>query len=318
MSAPKLTIVVPVYNEAKNLPVLYDRICSAMADQGADWEWVAVDDHSADESFAVLRELAARDPRIRAIRLARNCGSHTAIACGIEHAAGDCAVVLAADLQDPPETIPELMALWAKGAHVVWAVRGKREGESASTLGFARLYYWLMRHVAGISEMPASGADFVLIDRRVIDGVKRFRESNLSIMALMMWMGYRQATLTYTKRARLHGSSGWNLEKKFKLVIDSITAFTYLPIRMMSYLGFLVAFAGFLYAAFVIVLAVRGFQPQGWSSLMVVVLILSGLQMIMIGVIGEYLWRALDASRRRPLYLIEDTVGMPYKASEDL
>lgn len=319
---PVLTVVTPAFNEAENLPVLYDRLCQVLGAEDLDWEWVVVDDHSRDRTFPVVAQIAARDRRVRAIRLARNSGSHTAITCGLHHAAGDSAVLMAADLQDPPEVLPALVKKWREGAQVVWAVRNRREGEKATTVGFSRLYYWLMRRVVGIQEMPATGADFLLMDRRVIEAFRHFGESNASVMALVTWMGFRQTSIGYDKQARLHGKSGWSLEKKLKLVVDSVTSFTYLPIRAMSYAGFALALIGFAYALLVATRALLGYGVQGWASLMVVVLVIGGAQMIMMGILGEYLWRALDESRRRPRFLIEaatpgeeasPTDGGPYR-----
>ena len=302
---PLLSIVTPAYNETDNLPLLYERLCRVLDALALDWEWIVVDDHSADATFTVAAGLARRDPRIRCLRLSRNFGSHAAIACGLQHAAGDCAVVMAADLQDPPETLPELLAPWRDGVQVVWAARRRRDGEKVSTLAFSRVYYMLMRRIAGIKDMPATGADFFLIDRAVVDALHRFEEQNCSLFALITWMGFRQSTIVYDKQPRAHGHSGWTLKKKLKLLVDSITSFTYLPIRLMSYTGAATALAGFVYAGFVIVHAVAGRPPQGWSSLMVVVLVFSGLQMLMTGVLGEYVWRTLAEARGRPRYLIE-------------
>jgi dolichol-phosphate mannosyltransferase len=162
-----------------------------------------------------------------------------------------------------------------------------------------------------MKQMPPTGADFVLVDRVVLDALAGFSEKNLSIMALLMWMGFRQTTITYTKQARVHGRSGWNLSKKLKLVADSVTAFSYFPIRLMSWLGLLVALVGFAYAGVVLLLALIGrSEVQGWASLMIVVLVLGGMQMLMMGVLGEYLWRALDESRSRPRILIEETTPL--------
>jgi glycosyltransferase involved in cell wall biosynthesis len=304
-----ISIVTPAYNEARNLPVMYEKIAAILDSLAEDWEWVIVDDHSPDETFGVISEIAGRNGRVRGVRFARNLGSHTAIACGLDLAKGDCAVVMAGDLQDPPETLPELLRKWRDGAQVVWAVRDTREGEKESTLLFSRLFYWVMRRVAGMKEVPGKGADFLLMDRAVIDSVVRFRERNANIFVLTTWMGFRQDSILYAKRARLHGSSGWTLKKKLKMVVDSVTSFTYFPIRLMSYAGVLVAALGFLYAGFIIVNGVRGNPPTGWSSLMVVVLVLGGFQMVMLGILGEYLWRALDESRGRPRYWIESAVG---------
>jgi dolichol-phosphate mannosyltransferase len=300
-----ISIVTPAFNESRNLPLLYERICATMESLGLDWEWIVVDDHSSDDTFAVINRLAERDRRVRGVRFARNFGAHTAVTCGLHQARGDCVAALAADLQDPPEVLPQLLEQWRAGVKVVWAARGAREGEKTTTLGFSRLYYWVMRSIVGIKEMPATGADFFLMDRAVVDAFSRFSESNSSILALITWMGFRQATITYDKGARVHGRSAWTLKKKLKLVVDSVTAFSYVPIRFMSYVGFTVAFAGFLYAGLVILNYLRGAPIEGWSSLIVVVLVLGGIQMVMMGVLGEYLWRALDESRRRPRYIIE-------------
>ena len=316
-SAPLLSIVTPAFNESLNLPLLYGRLREVLDSAGIDWEWLVVDDHSSDATFDVLRGMAASDTRVRGIRFARNCGSHAAITCGLHGVRGRCVAILAADLQDPPEILPSLLEQWHLGGQVVWAVRTSRAGEKARTLAFSRLYYWIMRRVAGLPQMPASGADFWLMDRRVVNAFRQFGEANVSMMALITWMGFRQRTIEYTKEARLHGRSGWSLEKRLKLVIDSVTSFTYLPIRLISYVGFVVAVLGFTYALLVVWNAITGVPVAGWSSLMIVVLVLGGLQMLLMGILGEYVWRALDESRHRPRYLIEDATG-PADAEQSL
>lgn len=304
---PTISVVTAAYNEAANLPVLYQRLLRIFDDIETSWEWIVVDDHSKDATFGVVREIAANDSRVRCIRLARNSGSHLALTCGLTLSRGQCAVLLAADLQDPPETMPALLEKWRSGAQVVWAVRALREGERASKLLFARSYYWIMRRIVGLPEMPPTGADFFLMDRRVIDAFCQFQESNISMLGLITWMGFRQDRIDYVKHARLHGASGWNLRKKLKLVVDSVTSFTYLPIRIMSYSGFCLALLGFLYAAATVYRSFSGIPVQGWASLMVVVLVVGGFQILLMGVLGEYIWRALDESRHRPRFLIEDT-----------
>jgi dolichol-phosphate mannosyltransferase len=306
---PFLSVITPAYNEVENLPKLYERLADTLNPMQLDWEWIIVDDHSSDQTFAVINELADHDKRIRGYRFARNFGAHKAITFGMHNAKGNCAAIMAADLQDPPETLPLLLEKWKDGSQVVWAVRAQREGEKASTIGFSRVYYWLMRNVVGINDMPATGADFFLIDRRVIDALSEFAENNTSLLALITWMGFRQSEILYDKQARLYGSSGWNLEKKLKLVVDSVTSFTYLPIRLMSYLGVFIAMFGFIYAAIVVANAIAGRPVEGWSSLMVVVLVVGGIQMLMMGVLGEYLWRALDEARHRPRFIVEEDVG---------
>ena len=302
-----ITVVTPAYNEADSLLPLHAGLTRVMVDSGLDWEWVVIDDHSVDGTFSVLKDLTRSEERLRAYRFARNSGSHVAVRCGLDHARGDCAVVLAADLQDPPETIPLLIEKWKAGADVVWAVREERLGESRQTLLFARMYYWLMRRVVGLQDIPEQGADFFLIDRKVMDAVSRFSESNTSIFALLIWMGFKQDSVSYVKQARTYGRSGWTTGKKVKLLLDSVTSFSFFPIRIMSYAGFCLALLGFLYALVVIVNAILRKPVQGYPSLMVAVLVIGGMQMLMMGVLGEYLWRTLDESRQRPRFLIEET-----------
>jgi len=304
-----LSVVTPAYNEEQNLPILYRRLCCALDPLDVEWEWIVIDDHSRDATFGVLSTISANDRRVRGVRFSRNFGSHAALSCALSLAAGGAAVIIAADLQDPPEVIPTLVGHWNQGAQVIWAAREKREGEKLATVGLARIYYAIMRNVVGISEIAETGADFCLMDRRVIDAFLRFGERNVSLFALIAWMGFRQETIGYTKEARLHGNSGWTVAKKVKLAIDSIAAFSFLPVRIMSWLGMLTAFAGFGYAAFIIYNAVSGHPAEGWSSLMVAVMIIGGLQMLMLGILGEYLWRALDEARRRPRYTIEATTS---------
>jgi polyisoprenyl-phosphate glycosyltransferase len=302
-----LSVITPSYNEERNLPVMYEKLCTVLDGTGIAWEWVIVDDHSADDTFAVAAGIAGVDARVRVFRFSRNFGSHTAITCGLDQASGKCAVVMAADLQDPPEQIPLLIEDWRSGSQVVWAVRRERK-DTWSMLAFSRLYYWLMRRVIGFKEMPASGADFLLMDRVVIDAVRRFNEHNTSLFVLVTWIGFQQSEIVYDKKSRLYGSSGWSLAKKLKLAVDSVTAFSFTPIRAMTSIGFVIALLGILYAMAITANALFGNPVEGWSSLMVVVLVLSGMQMLMLGVLGEYLWRSLAEARRRPRYLLERTV----------
>jgi polyisoprenyl-phosphate glycosyltransferase len=304
----KLSIVTAAYNEEKNLYELYLQIKRVVDELGVSWEWIIVDDHSYDKTFEIITLLAKEDSSVKGFRLSRNSGSHTAMTCGLHKAEGECVVGLAADLQDPPETIHLLIDEWKKGFQVVWAIRDSRESESAATVNLSKAYHWLMRNIVGFKGMPETGADFFLVDRRVVKAFKEFRESNTSIFALITWMGFKQTSVVYDKQARLHGSSGWTVRKKIGLLIDSITSFSFFPIRALSYLGFVVAITGFIYAGVVVINTITGDPVPGWSALMVVTLLLCGFQMIMIGVLGEYIWRNLDESRRRPRYLIEEEV----------
>lgn len=309
MPNPVVSIVTAAYQEAANLPLVYERLTKVLDAGHENWEWVVVDDHSSDGTFDAIRRIAAVDRRVRGIRLARNVGSHLAMKCGLDASLGQCAIILAGDLQDPPETIPALLEKWRAGAQVVWAVRAGREGASASTLLFASLYYWMMTRLIGLKSMPAKGADFFLADRRVLDALRQVREVNVSILGLIFWMGFRQDRIEVVRQVREHGASSWNLRKKLKLVADSVTSFSHLPIRLISYLGLCVTLCGLFYAAGVIVRHSSGRPIAEWNVLLIVVLALGGLQTLLMGILGEYVWRTLDETRRRPHVLVEDTIG---------
>lgn len=308
--ATLLSIVTPAYNEAENLPRLYERIRALdWTTLGLEFELLIVDDHSADATATVIDALIARDPRVKSLRFSRNFGSHAALTAGLEHATGAAAVVLAADLQDPPETIPALVADWRKGAATVWAVRGEREGESLSNRVSARIFYSLIRRMTRMA-MPPTGVDFFLLDRAVIEALRLAPERNTSLIAQIQWLGFEQSSLVYTKMARASGRSKWTLSKRIKLSLDWVVGFSYFPIRFMSVIGLLFACAGFLYALFLIVRRFVFVVPvEGWTSLISVVLITSGVQLVMLGVLGEYLWRSFDASRQRPRFVIERRRG---------
>ena len=259
-----ISIVTPAFNEAANLPVLYERLVAAMRDVGGDWEWIVVDDHSRDETFAVIEALALRDARVRGFRLSRNSGSHVAITCGLHQVDSDAAVMMAADLQDPPETLASMVARWRQGAQVVWATRRARPGDP-SHRGFAALYYWMMRHLVGMTEMPARGADFFLVDRVVVDAFRRFSERNVSVLALITWLGFRQEYVEYDKQQRVSGQSGWTLARKIKLVVDSITSFSGFPIRLCTYIGLM-----FLVGSLVLLLFAVALLPELGGGLLLV------------------------------------------------
>jgi glycosyltransferase involved in cell wall biosynthesis len=307
-----ISLLTPAFNESASLPALYDRLVRSLAAVGDEWEWVIVDDHSDDGTFAVIEELAARDPRIRGIRLARRSGSHTAITCALHHAAGDAAIMLAADLQDPPETIAAMLERWRQGAQVVWAVRRRQPGERLHA-GFAGLYYWIMRNPVGMKGMPSRGADFFLIDRVVIDAFRQCSERNVSVLALITWLGFRQDTVEYDKQARTAGRSGWTTAAKFKLVVDSVTAFSDFPIRLCWYMGLFLLILGLAGVVTAVVLL-----PALGAGLLLLIAItagLAGLQLLALGTVGEYVWRALQEAKRRPPYLIEATTTSPRQAA---
>ena len=302
----RLSIVTPAFNEASNLPLLYERIAQTTLRLGVDWEWIVVDDHSSDGTFGAVEDLALMDPRVRGIRLSRNSGSHVAITCGLHHATGEAAVTMSADLQDPPEVLGQMLERWRRGAQVVWAVRRGRSGGPIHRV-FAALYYWMMRNLVGMKDMPSHGADFFLLDRTVVAAFRKFPERNVSVLALITWLGFRQDQLDYDKQPRAGGRSGWTFARKRKLVIDSITGFSDFPMRFCSYGGL-----GLMAGAFA--MAIPGFTLlpglTGAFVLLVALIVgFGGLQLFALGMIGQYVWRGLDESRRRPPYVIESAVG---------
>jgi dolichol-phosphate mannosyltransferase len=273
-----------------------------MGEAGVDWEWLVVDDHSSDGTFALVEKLALRDPRVRGLRLSRNSGSHVAISCGLHHVDGDAAVMIAADLQDPPEILRLMLERWRHGAQVVWAVRRERPGERAHAR-FAALYYWIMRRLVGMTDMPEHGADFFLVDRAVINAFRSFPERNTSVLALITWLGFTQQQVEYDKQPRASGRSGWTLARKIKLVMDSVTSFSDFPIRFCSYAGTALMLTAAIVLIFSVVLLPS--LAGGILFLLAVFIGMGGLQLVALGIVGEYVWRALDEARRRPAYVVE-------------
>ena len=297
-----ISIITPAFNEAENLNGLHARIVETMTKLAVKWEWIVVDDHSRDGTFAVIQRLSAGDARVRGVRLARNSGSHVAIACGMGLATGDAVVMMAADLQDPPETIGAMLERWRRGAQVVWAVRRSRPGDR-SHAGFAAIYYWIVRRVVGLREMPERGADFFLADRRVVDAFRAFPERTSSLFNHLTWMGFRQEHVEYDKQPRAAGASGWTLARKIRLVVDSVTAFSNAPLRWCAYVG-----VALLLVALVLTVVGITLLPELGGGLLIVMAVfigLSGVQMLALATVGEYVWSALAEARRRPQYLIE-------------
>lgn len=310
-----LSVVVPLYNEAENVDALHARLAETADKLDRDTEFVFVDDGSTDGSYDKIVALRARDRRVCAVKLARNFGSHGACLAGFAQARGDHAVILAADLQDPPELLVDLLAAADGGHDVVWARRESRQ-DPAATLLFAAVYNRVMRRIA-LPNWPQRGFDFVMISRRVIDVVVARRESNTSLFGQILWAGFPQTSIGYSRLQRRAGRSKWTFGKKLKLAIDSFVGFSYVPIRLISLLGLLSALLGAAYAAFVVFRRLTSGVPvEGWTSLMVVVLILGGVQLLMLGVLGEYLWRTLDVARGRPPFIVAETIGFQEKAWE--
>lgn len=308
-----VSVVLPAFREAANLHVLIPRVLAQLP-AGTNSEIIVVDDHSDDETIEVVRSWSRQDPRVRGVRLSRNAGSHMAILCGMAHARCAAVAVLASDGQDPPELIPALLDSWRGGAQVVWAVREAREGETALSLALSSAYYKLMNRWTSV-RLPATGADFFLLDRRVVDVLKVLPERNTSLFALISWLGFRQTEVRYDKKARSSGQSSWTLRKKLRLALDSLFGFSVAPLKLASALGLIYALVGFAYAVLLIINKVTsgrvfgGVAAEGWSALMVVILISSGTLMLVLGLFGEYLWRTLEEVRGRPRFIVEESVN---------
>jgi dolichol-phosphate mannosyltransferase len=292
-----ISLITPAFNEGSNLPMLHERLTSVF--RQLDWEWIIVDDHSRDNTFEVIERLVASDPRVRGIRLAHNSGSHLAFTCGLRHASGEVAALMVADLQDPPELLIQMLERWRSGVQVVWAVRRHQPGDGSGT----QLYYWIMRNLVGMSDMPATGADFFLVDRVVIDAFLAAADRHVSIFALMMWLGFRREFIQYDKQPRTRGRSGWTLAKKLKLVVDSIVGFSDFPIWWLTYAGV----AALVVALVPAVVAVVAYSGLNAALLLLAALVIGlfGCHLIALGILGHYVWRGLDAARKRPLYSIE-------------
>lgn len=305
-----LDIVIPVYNEEAGIPPLLDRLEALnRLLAGVEIHVTFVDDHSQDRSALLLKEVCGTHLNYSYLRLARNSGSHIAILAGLRHGCADCAVFLAADLQDPPEIIPQLLKSWRQGSQIVWAVREHRDGISSAERWTANLFYKLAVNLGHLPLAP-TGSDFALLDRQVIDALLKSVSSNPSLGGEIARLGFSQGEIRYTKERRRFGRSKWSFSRKLQAFADAFVAFSYLPLRAMSYLGILFGFLGLVYALHVIILRLIVETPiEGWSSLMVAVLVLGGVQMTMLGVLGEYLWRTLEAARHRPLYTIEERIG---------
>ena len=309
----KLSLVVPMYNEEEGLDGFFERVepiaASIVDPLGASYEIVCVDDGSRDETVRGLLRHRARNPAIKIVRLSRNFGKEIALSAGLDHARGAAIVPMDADLQDPPEVLPKLFAKWLEGYDVVYAIRESRDSDTLSkrlTAGwFYRVYNWL----ADI-RIPYNTGDYRLIDRRVAEALGSLRERNRFMKGLFSWVGFRQTGVPYEREARAFGSSKWRYWKLWNFALDGITASSTLPLRIWSYLGLLVSLLAFGFAAFLIVRTlVVGVDVPGYASLMVVVLMLGGLNLIGLGVIGEYLGRAYIEVKQRPLYLVSEAHG---------
>lgn len=304
----KISIVIPVYYNSDTLMDLYNDMKEKVLDKIGEYELIFVDDGSGDNSWEIMGQIQAMDDNVRRVKLSRNFGEHAALLAGLSVCTGDCAVTKQADLQEDSTLILEMYESWKRGNKVVLAVRRSRD-ESKVKIFFANMYYALIRKFVN-KNMPVGGCDCYLIDRKVIEVLQLLDEKNSSLTLQVLWAGFRTEHVYFDRKNREKGKSRWTLSKKVKLVVDSMMSFSYVPIRFMTFVG--IAFNICAAALFISVLAEYfsvGTPIAGWSSLMCVVLCSAGLILLMLGILGEYIWRALDAARTRPPFIIDENIG---------
>lgn len=302
----KVSLVIPIYYNEDNLRPLYTDLKEKFIEKiDYDYELVMINDGSKDKSYEVMQELATQDSNIKIISLSRNFGSHAAILCGLSHCTGDCAIVKAADLQEPTELVLEMVESWRKGNNVVLAVRDGRE-ESKRQAFFANFYYWLVQKTS-LPEMPDQGFDVYLVDRKVITVLENLDEKNSALTGQILWSGFKTERVYYTRLAREIGTSKWTLKKKIRLVADTLFSFSTLPIKAVTLIGTFSFIGALIWAVLVFIFKLIGLiEVSGWTTLFIFNLFSFGVIMLTLGILGEYLWRTFDASRNRPPYIIED------------
>jgi polyisoprenyl-phosphate glycosyltransferase len=303
-----VSLVVPVYNEAEVISVFYDRASKALsAIPGFDYEIVFIDDGSRDESYQILSGFAAKDPHLRVLKFSRNFGHQIAITAGIDHAKGDCVVIIDADLQDPPEVISGMIDRWREGFDVVYGVRAEREGEGTMKLFTASAFYRILSRLTNI-QIPADVGDFRLMSRRATDQLKQLREKDRFVRGLVSWIGFKQTGFTYSRDKRYAGETKYPYRKMIKFAFDGITSFSTVPLKLATWSGYAASLLAFLYLLSVFVQKLLGYTVEGWATIMVAVLFLGGVQLVCLGILGEYLGRIFNEVKPRPMYVVEEIV----------
>jgi len=304
---PMYSVVAPIFNEEETIPHFYARVVAVMEGLGESFELVLINDGSRDNSYAAMRDLHQRDPRVRVVNFSRNFGHQVAISAGLDHARGAAVVIIDSDLQDPPELIPELIARWKDGVEVVYAQRSDREGETRFKLLTAAIFYRLIARVTSM-DIPRDTGDFRLLDRRVVDALVAMREHHRFMRGLSVWVGFRQEAVQYKRDARRFGTTKYPLLKMIRFSVDAITGFSYAPLQLATSFGFVLAGLSLLGILLAILLRIVGGAIQGQGTTLIAVLFLGGIQLIFLGVIGEYLGRIYDEVRARPLYIVRDVL----------
>jgi dolichol-phosphate mannosyltransferase len=305
---PEISVVLPVFNEIDNLDELRTRLTKVLEGTRRSWEIVFVDDGSRDDSFGKMAAFAREDKRFRALRFSRNFGHQMALTAGVDAARGRLVAVMDADLQDPPELIEEMLRKVDEGYEVVYAQRSKREGESAFKLWTAHVFYRLMRRWTNV-DIPVDVGDFRLMGPKAVAAFRSLRERHRFIRGMTAWVGFRQTGVLYVRPPRTRGETKWPLRKMLRFAVDGLTSFSQVPLQLATWLGFLVSLFAFAYILVVLVLKWLNINVPGWTTLMVFILFLGGVQLLMIGVLGEYLGRIYEEVKHRPLYIVAEEVG---------
>jgi dolichol-phosphate mannosyltransferase len=309
MANIRYSVVAPCYNEEQSLPELYRRIKEVMEQTGETWELVLVNDGSADHTAELMSQLNATDPRVHYIDFARNFGHQIAVTAGMDYAQGDAVVLIDADLQDPPELIWDMIDQWKAGYQVVYAVRKERKGESWFKLFTAKAFYRLIYRITDV-EIPLDTGDFRLMDRKVVNAMKQMTERHRFIRGMTSWVGFKQTGVEYVRQERFAGQTKYPIRKMLKFAMNAITGFSYLPLQLATYLGFIIAGLSAVGVIAVIVARLSGSQAfLGQATTLIMVLFLGGVQLISLGIIGEYLGRIYDEVKGRPMYIVNQAVG---------
>ena len=306
----KVSILIPAYNEEEDLYTLYDRLENVINKlNNYEFEVLLINDGSKDNTLNILRELRKRDKRMCYINLSRNYGKETAMIAGLDYVTGDCCIILDADLQDPPELIEEMLKYWEQGYDDVYAKRKSRAGESFMKKFTSSLFYKMLQKSTRIPIQKNTG-DFRLLDRRCVDALRKFRESERYTKGMFSWIGFNKKEILFDRDPRVAGSTKWNYWKLIDLAIEGITSFTTKPLRISSFLGVIISFCAFVYIVIIIARTlIMGEAVKGYPSLMAVILFLGGVQLLSLGIIGEYIGRVFNETKRRPLYFVEEYNG---------
>jgi polyisoprenyl-phosphate glycosyltransferase len=313
---PTLSVVAPVFNEEAILHELYRRLSVVLDGAGLDWELVLINDGSRDRSPEIMRELHAADPRVKVINFARNFGHQVAITAGADYASGEAVCIIDADLQDPPEVILDLLAKWREGYEVVYAVRSERKGETFFKEFTAKLFYRIIYKITDIN-IPMDAGDFRLMDRKVVEALRTMREKHRFMRGMSVWVGFKQTGVQYVRAERFAGVTKYPLKKMLKFALDGITSFSYFPLQLATYIGFVSAVLAVLGIVATVILRLTGSQAfYGQATTLVAVLFLGGVQLVSLGIIGEYLGRIYDEVKGRPLYIVREALGFEEKVAE--